>query len=212
MIKSIDYRNREEWLKNRTLSLGASEIAVACGMSNFKTVQELWEEKTGKVKPADLSENERVKYGTLAESPLRELFQLKYIEEYKVDYFPYKVYFNDETPYLTCTLDGEITRISDKAKGVYECKTVLVNNKDTLDAWKGKIPDYYYCQTLQQMYCTGFQFVVLNVELRFPNNNSEIREYLIKRQEEDIAWVVSQGKKFWNYVVKNIRPPIKITI
>lgn len=214
MIKFIDYPDRESWLSNRNKSIGASEIAFACGISNFKTVVELWEEKTGRKKPNDISFDERVDYGTKAEQYLRELFKLKHKKDFIVNYNPFRVYHNEENPFLTCTPDGEIIRLSDNAKGLYECKTVLVNSKTTLDEWKGKIPNVYYCQICQQLYCTGFTFAVLNAELRFPDNSAEIREYEIQRQsaENDIAWLVGKGKEFWRCVTDNKRPSLSLTL
>lgn len=214
MIKYTDYPDRKTWLENRYKTLGASEIAIACEMSRFKSRSDLWEEKTGRRQAEDITENERVHYGTEAEKYLRALFALKHEKEYRVEYFPYRVYFNEEEPYLTATLDGIITRLSDGAKGGYECKTVLVQSKRTLEEWDNRIPETYYCQILQQMFTAGLDFVILNAELRFPDNNAEIREYLIERSnvENDIKWVVRKGHEFWWYVLNDKRPPITMTL
>lgn len=48
MIKYKDYPDRKTWLMARQKTLGASEIGIACGKSSFKTVSDLWEEKTGR--------------------------------------------------------------------------------------------------------------------------------------------------------------------
>ncbi len=45
MIKYTDYPDRKTWLENRYKSLGASEIAIACEMSRFKSRSDLWERK-----------------------------------------------------------------------------------------------------------------------------------------------------------------------
>lgn len=214
MIRYTDYPDRKTWLANRYKSLGASEIGIACGISRFKSISDLWEEKTGRRQAEDITENERVRYGTEAEQYLRALFALKHEKEYQVEYFPYRVYFNEEEPYLTATLDGLITRLIDGAKGGYECKTVLVQSKRTLEEWDNRIPETYYCQVLQQMFTAGLDFVILNAELRFPDNNAEIREYLIERSnvENDIKWVVQKGHEFWWYVLNDKRPPITMTL
>lgn len=208
MIAWNEYANRQEWLKSRTNSIGASEAAVACGVAKFKSQSELWKEKTGRTLPPDLSANELVAYGTEAEQYLRKLFTLKHAKEYTVAYFPYRVYYNTDTPYITCTLDGEIFT-EDGRRGIYECKTKLVNSKKDLEEWDGRIPDNYFIQTLQQLYCTDYDFVILNVELRFPDNNAEIREYVIDKQKhiEDIKLVVEQVKEFWEYIKNDKCPP-----
>ena len=210
MIKFIDYLDKQTWLANRYKSIGASEIAIICGYSNFISETELWQEKTRRREHSDIKDNVRVAYGQEAEQYLRELFKLKHKEEYKVDYFPYRVYYNEERPYLTSTLDGLITRLLDGKVGGYECKTTLIQSKQALEQWNDGIPQNYYCQVLHQMYTAGLDFVVLNVELRFPDNNAEIREYLISREgrQKEIDFIISKGDKFWQYVKTDKKPPI----
>lgn len=212
MILFKNYKTREAWLNGRKNSIGASEAAVACGISKFKTQSQLWREKTGRAKESDLSDNELVAYGTEAEQYLRALFALKH-RDYKIEYFPFKVYYKSETPFITCTLDGEITT-ADGQRGIYECKTKLINSRKDLEEWDGKIPENYFIQVLQQLYCTDFDFVVLNAEIRFPDGNAEIREYTIDRRKhfEDIEWVVEQDKDFWKHIEKDECPPERFTL
>lgn len=154
MLNFVDYPNREEWLKNRVNTLGASEVSCVLGMG-FQTQLDLWNVKTGKVKPKDLSDNEKVRYGTDAEENLRALFALKNKDKYLIEYNPYRVYNHEKYPYLTATLDGELTRVEDNAKGVWECKTVWVNSSRVLEDWNGRIPDKYYIQVCEQLGITG---------------------------------------------------------
>lgn len=214
MIKYYEYPDRETWLANRNKSIGASEIAVACNISHFISQSDLWEIKLGRRESNDLSQNKRVQYGTEAEKHLRGLFRLKHIDEYKVEYYPYRVYYNTETPFLTATLDGLITDLKTKKIGGYECKTVLVDSKKVFDEWDNKIPNAYYCQVCQQMYSAGLDFVIVNAELRQPDYTSEIREYLITREQakDDIEFVVDKGKEFWSYVITKKRPPLTLTL
>lgn len=130
LYSAKNYTNRKEWLKGRRNSIGASEIAVVMGISHFKTPDELWREKRGESVPPDLSDNDRVQYGTEAEEYLRKLFALKHRREYGMSYHPFKVFYRTDTPYLTCTLDGELQRYSDGARGIYECKTALIESKE----------------------------------------------------------------------------------
>lgn len=215
MSNYIEYPDRQEWLKSRNITLGASEISVACGVSNFKSIEELWEEKTAKRLPEDISDNPNVQYGTEAEEYLRGLFALKHRHEYSVEHHPYRVYHHPQYKFLTATLDGEILRLSDNARGVWECKTALIQSEKAYKQWQGCIPDAYYAQICEQLYVTGWEFIVLNAELRFPDNNAEIKEYTIERSElgRDIEYVGKCGIDFWHdYVVTNKRPPMRITL
>ena len=210
----IDYSNREEWLKGRIKSLGASEVASVMGMG-FQTPLELWKLKTGKAEPKDLSDIPRVKYGTEAETHLRSLFALKNEDKYNIEYFPYRVYLN-ENMCLSCTLDGELTKLSSGAKGVWECKTVWVTSKKTLEEWDGKIPDKYYIQVCDQLGITGYSFAVVTAELIFPDGNSEIRNYTIERNEQvenDIKYIQKEAVNFWErYVKTGTQPPVRMTL
>lgn len=209
----IEYNNREEWLANRIKSIGASEVASAIGLSPWMSQEELWEIKTGRREPKDLSTNSRVIFGQQAEGLIRDLYALEH-PEYEIEYHPYRVYYNEDAPFLTATLDGELIRIADGIKGVYEGKTAEVGKKVQWEEWKNKIPTNYYCQLCQQLYCVGeeYQFSVLNAKLKRLNGDSEIRSYEFKREEmeEDIRLIVDEAKRFWKYVQDDKRPPLKI--
>lgn len=210
--KFIEYNNREDWVANRFQSIGASEVASAIGLSPWMTPEELWELKTGRREPKDLSNNPRVQFGTQAEGLIRDLYMLEH-PEYTLEYHPYRVYYQEETPFLTATLDGELFR-ADGVKGVYEGKTAEVSKKVQWEEWKNKIPMNYYAQLCQQLYCVGeeYRFSVLNAKLKKLNGDSEIRSYEFSREdmEEDIRLIVNEAKRFWNYVKNDKRPPLKI--
>lgn len=214
-MKYIEYPNREEWLKGRINSIGASEVASVLGVG-FLSALELWKIKTKATTPKDLSDNPRVKYGSDAEEHLRALFALKNNDKYIVSYNPYRVYFHEQYEFLSCTLDGELTKISDSTKGVWECKTVFINSKKQLDEWDGRLPDRYYVQVLEQLSITGYKFAILTVELVYPEGNSEIRNFEIDRDEQvenDIEYVRNEVVEVWQkYVKTGKQPPTKISL
>ena len=214
MPNYIDYPNREEWLKGRIHSLGASEVASVLGIG-FQTPIDLWKVKTGRANSKDLSENERIKYGNEAEDCIRRLFALKHVKSYMVEYFPYRVYLS-ENKVLSATLDGELTRLSDGAKGILEIKTVWINSKKELDDWDGRVKPAYYVQVLSQLSVTKYDFAYVYAEIIFPDGKSELRPYLIDRTEQverDIKYVETEAVDWWNeYVVNGKKPPVRLTI
>lgn len=217
MITFYDYHSRESWLAARNLGIGASEVAAAVGLPDaFMTRRQLWRLKTGKDKPKDLSENERVAYGTEAEAPLRELFRLKHRNEYEVEYHPYRVYRNDEYPCLFCTLDGELIDKQDGRKGVWECKTVEIRSAREAAEWDGKIPDRYYAQVVAQMVVTGYDFAILNCEKRYADGSAEIKEYYISRENVresgDLEYIPQACAEFWQSVQKRKEPETVIEL
>lgn len=211
---TVQYKDREDWLSGRSKSIGASEVAIILGKASYKSPLDLWEEKTGRKTPDDISDDERVSYGTEAEEHLRALFALKHRRDYKVEYKPFLVYHHGEKPYMTCTLDGELLRLSDGKRGVWECKTALIQSKRALEEWDGRIPNNYFCQVCDQLNITQFDFLVLSAELRFPDNTAEIREYTIEADEVrgDMAYVEEEVTKFWRYIESDRQPPVVIRI
>lgn len=214
-MKYIDYQNREEWLKGRINSLGASEVASVLGMG-FQTTLELWKVKTKQEAPKDLSFHPRVKYGIDSEEHLRALFALKNADKYQMRYEPYRTYFHVKHDFLSCTLDGILVSVQDQENGVWECKTVWVTSKKSLEEWSGCIPNKYYCQVCEQLSITGYKFAVVTVELIFPDGNSEIRNITIDRNaqvEKDIDYITQEAVKFWEkYVIPGKRPPVKMVL
>ena len=71
--------------KKRSFGIGGSDASAIVGMNPYKSNIELFEEKTGRRIPEDISDKPYVKYGTQAEPLIRALFALDY-PEYKVDY------------------------------------------------------------------------------------------------------------------------------
>ncbi len=211
---TVQYKDREDWLAGRSKSIGASEVAIILGQASYKSPLDLWQEKTGRKSPDDISEDERVSYGTEAEEHLRALFALKHRRDYKVEYKPFLVYHHGEKPYMTCTLDGELVRISDGKRGVWECKTALIQSKRALEEWEGRIPNNYFCQVVDQLNITQFDFLVLSAELRFPDSTAETREYNIEADEvrADMSYVEDEVTKFWRYIESDRQPPVVIRI
>lgn len=214
-VSRLRINGREAWLKARQRGIGASEIAAACGRSSFKTNVELWREKTGRVAAKDLSENERVEYGTLAEQYLRGLFSVKHRKDMAVAYHRYHVLYRTEYPWALCTLDGELRETVTGKRGILEIKTSECLSAGDWARWENRIPDGYYFQCLWQMLVTGWDFVILFAELRKPDGSSEIREYRIERNEtteNEMDFIFHKGEEFWKCVEADKEPPMILTI
>ena len=60
--------SREEWLALRRQGIGGSDVAAILGLSKFKTQQELWMEKTGRlVQQQSADAEERMHWGNTLE-------------------------------------------------------------------------------------------------------------------------------------------------
>lgn len=200
------------WLKARQKGIGASDAAAAIGRSKRKTNVQLWEEKTGRVLPADISSKPTVNYGKSAEKYLRELFALDY-PEYKVGYDQYGLIANcRDAPWAFATLDGELTKRSTGEKGILEIKTAEIRTGAQAKQWKDAIPETYFIQVLHQLLATGYQFAILKAQLKYFSGEEldfiRIVHFLFLRNDylQDIEELKVGEKRFWDCVQSDKRP------
>ena len=206
--------NNEEWLKARLHGIGASEASAVIGCNPYMSNVDLWRLKTGRKQAQDISSNAHVQYGHDAEGPLRELFALDY-PQFEVSYGgAFDMVHNPEHPYIFATLDGRLKEKATGRLGVYEGKTTEILRSMQKEKWKDRIPDNYYVQVIHQLIATGWDFAVLNAQMKrvFDGDvRTETRRYFIERAEvqDDIDYLLAEEVKFWaEYVQKDREPPL----
>ena len=64
-------KSRTEWLRERFKGIGGSDAGAAIGVNKYKSNVDLYKEKTGMIKPVDISSKPAVLYGKHAEEHLR---------------------------------------------------------------------------------------------------------------------------------------------
>lgn len=215
-LQRICPANREEWLAARKAQgIGASEAASIVGLSPRQSKLDLWEIKTGRKAPPDLSGNEQVERGVRMESAIRAVFQANH-PELIVEHHAFDILFQDERPWLFATLDGEVADTAAPGKRyALEIKTAQPNGKAGWEKWSdGKIPGNYYAQILHQMLATGYEKVYVAAFL-FGKGNDEItyREYEFSRdgRQPDLELLLREETEFWDYVSTD-RKPFKFSI
>lgn len=210
-MKILD--SREDWLKNRMNGLGGSEISAVIGCNPYMTNVELWELKTGRRQPEDISDKPFVIYGTNAEDHLRELFKLDF-PEYQVEYIENNSFTNSNYPFALASLDGWLMDREGR-KGILEIKTTEIMNSMHKEKWNDQIPQNYYCQCLFYMAVFNAEFCILKAQLKTVFEGIpyiQTKHYFINRDEvqEDIEYLMSEGAKFWRYVQSGKQPPLKL--
>lgn len=207
MLIRQHYNSREEWLAHRT-AIGGSEAAAVIGRSPFMTNVELWEYKTGRKTPPDLSDNDAVEYGVRMESALRTMYAAEH-PELAVSHFPYDILHQDDFPCLACTLDGELMERSTGRLGILEIKTVQATSSVIWQKWEDRVPDNYFVQCLSQLIATGWDFVDLYAQLKRMNGDSVLRHYHFERADhlDDIEWLRPKLKRYWEEnILGDVRP------
>jgi putative phage-type endonuclease len=211
------FKDRKEWLKYRIRGIGASESSSILGMNSWKTSLELYNEKVNVSKEWNETMTDAQEYGTLAEDPLRRLYELS--NKHHTIYYQDKTIFQSkEKEFMLYSPDGIIFDTNTNEWGIYEGKTARILSAITKESWKGAIPNNYFIQLLHGLFVTGFSFAVLNVELRFDYKEEtfyERRAYTVRREthEEDIKYLIDNIEPFWNnHVLKKVPPPVYINI
>jgi len=209
--------DRAAWLKSRQKSLGASDAASVLGLSSWKSNTALWDEKTGRSTPKDISEKPYVQYGVQAEPLLRDFFALDH-PEYTVHFTPFKIFRHPDKPFLTCTPDGELTENKTGDAGGLEIKTTEIHSASGWERWKDRIPDAYYAQICHQMLVTGWEFVELLAQIKFTtidgDDRKETRHYRFEHEDclEDIRLLEREETRFWNCIQAGKRPALKLPL
>ena len=208
-MKRTVYADRTAWLKGREKTLGASDAASSVGLNTWKSNYRLWEEKTGRKQPEDISGKDCVIFGNDAEPLIRGLFKLEH-PEYEVYYNGVEIITSDERPWQSCSLDGEL--LLDPVKGVLEIKTSEIKSAAAATVWNNRVPDHYLCQVYHQLAVTGYSFAILRAHLRDVNgvNFSRDVEHMFSADEhkDSISWLVEQEEKFWKCVTTDTPPAL----
>lgn len=211
-VKSM---GREKWLLERKNGIGGSDAGAIIGVNPFMSNVDLWKIKTGRKEQKDISEKPAVKYGTLAEEYLRELFKLDF-PEYEVLHEPFSIIKNKKYPFLFASLDGQLRDRRTGRKGIWECKTSEIRRASDLEKWNNQIPQSYYCQVLHYFGVDDdFDFALLKAQLKRKDMHGNLwldtRHYFFERKDcqGDINYLQPKEVEFWEEnVKKDIMPAL----
>lgn len=210
-MKLLTFQSREEWLKARAGRIGGSDASAVVGLNPYKDNVTLWMEKTGQAAAEDISEKPYVKYGTVAEDHLRELFKLDF-PEYQVMYEPDNMWLNDRFPWAHASLDGWLVD-QDGRHGILEIKTTNIMQSLHKEKWNQRIPDNYYIQLLHYLMVTEFDFAVLKASLKTVFDGVpyiQTKHYFIERSDvqEDIEYLAQKESEFYEFIKNGKQPPL----
>lgn len=195
--------NEEQWLKNRSLGIGGSDIGTICGVNNYSTARLLYFKKTGQHEESKAFEFneasiERMSWGHKLEPIVADEYQAR--TGNKIVICPATLKHKDY-PWRLANVDRIIVDENEKAIGILEVKTT---NSRMLKDWEnGEIPVSYIYQLQWYLdildldfgaFATlvgGNQFVMIEVV-----RNTE----LLKEMNE-------AGDRFWNYNIKEMIEP-----
>ncbi len=216
IVKHFEKEN--EWLDFRKGKISGTLSAAIVGLSPYTSTTQAYELLVGESEWKDISSKDCVIKGKKAEDHIRALFALDH-PEYEVQgnsINGWDVVVSEKYNFIMATPDGFLKNLLTGKKGVLEIKTCAMINTYQKEKWsKDKIPENYYCQVLQEMYCTDADFGVLVAELMYDNNLTMRRVYIFNREDvqQDIDFLIEQEIEFYNkHVIPKVRPALTINL
>jgi len=185
----------KDWLEFRRLGIGGSDASVICGINKYKSLVELWMEKTGQIPHQEAGE--AAYWGTRLESLVREEFTLRTgIEVAPVNH----ILQSESHPFMLANLDGTCVH---PIYGicVFEAKTASTY---LAGDWEDGIPDPYMLQVQHYMAVTGYKGAYVAVLI----GGNTFKWKFIERDEEIIAMLIQLESEFWDLVQSNTPPPL----
>ena len=185
-----------DWLRYRTMGIGGSDVSVIAGINPYRSVYQLWLEKTGQTEPAE-SDNEYTHFGTILEPVIRKEFMERTGLKVRQKHMLLQ---SEKYPFMLANLDGVINL--DGEMCIFEAKTASAYK---LDDWQNGIPPEYMLQVQHYMAVTGAAKTYIAALIG--GNYFEYR--LIERDDEMIAKIITMEKLFWEVnVLGSIAPEI----
>ena len=189
--------SREEWLGLRKQGVGGSDVAPIMELSKYRSLYEVWAEKTGLMEPADISDKESVQWGNILEPVVGDHYAQMHPDRMvrRVN----AVCRSIERPWAQASLDYEV-KDPELGWGVLEIKTAGLRVEGD---WSEGVPVYYQTQVMHYLSVTGRPFADVAVLI----GGQQYREYRLMRDEEDIRAVNKAVDDFWSMVENDIEPP-----
>lgn len=185
------------WHEQRDKGVGGSDVGVIIGVNRWKSVEQLWREKTGRIKPEDISHKPAIILGNALEPALRNEYAYRH-PNVKVEEPQYMLQ-DDEHPWRQASLDGVLT-YEDGRTEVLEIKTV---GWASAQYWEpDTVPISYACQVLHYMAVSGYRQAQLIAMI----GNTRIVERTVERDEYLIDLIESEVDEFWTSVQKDKTP------
>lgn len=209
----IDEQRRAAWLKQRLQGLGASDIPVLFGLSQWKSPYALWAEKVQLSSPVD-EMSEQSEWGLRLEEPIA----LKFGEEtgrYLRPRDPFAIIQHPEIRFLQATIDRDQTVVAgsvmpfdlDPANaealedGVVELKTAYFTKGSE---WADEPPLAYQVQLQAQLLVTGRSWGSIAVLI----GGSKFIWKDIQAHPEFQQRIVHEATAFWDRVLRQEAPDV----
>lgn len=175
-------QDTEEWHEFRRRHVGASDAPIIMGVSPWRTLKELWEEKVTGI--SNYKENFAMTRGKELEPEARKLYEFltdRCVNPEVLEHPQYK--------FLSASFDGL------SPFGNFACEIKISGKKDHQKALDGEIPEKYYPQLQHQIFVANLE------EIDYFSWNEDSHALItVKRDQQYIVKMVEKELEFWSYV------------
>lgn len=194
VVVKTNHLTREEWLKYRTGGIGGSDVSIIAGINPFKSVHQLWLEKTGQIEP-EQTESEYAHFGTLLEPIVRKEFTERTGIKVRQKHMLLQ---SEQYPFMYADLDGVINENGELA--IFEAKTA---SQYKMDTWEDGVPAGYILQVQHYMAVTGAKKTYIAALV----GGNHFVYHVVERDEVLITKLIAMETYFWEtYVLGGVEP------
>lgn len=196
LIKINNEMTREQWLSHRArLGIGGSDVSVLFGVNKFRSIFDLWLEKTGQKKPEE-STSEAAHFGTLLEETVKREFMARTGLKVRAKN---AILQHEEYPWCIANLDGVINE--DGEPVIFEAKTAIEYKSSD---WEKGVPFEYMLQVNHYFAVTGYRKAYVAALV----GGNKFYIHTLYRDEELIAEIIRREKEFWQVNVLGRVEPV----
>lgn len=185
---------RQEWLKYRTQGIGGSDVSIIAGINPFKSVHQLWLEKTGQIEVEE-ENSAYTHFGTMLEPIVRREFSERTGIKVRQKHMLLQ---SEEYPFMLADLDGVINE--DGNMCIFEAKTASAYKQEI---WEEGVPAPYILQVQHYMAVTGARKTYIAALV----GGNYFIYHEVERDEEMIGKIITMERYFWEtYVMGGMEP------
>lgn len=184
----------KDWLKQRRLGIGGSDVATILGLNKYSSPYQLWLDKTGQIEIDESEVSDAAHFGNVLEEVVAKEFTERTGKKVRR---ANRMFQHDQYPFLLANIDRDI--VGENA--ILECKTASMY---LADRWEGEdIPEQYICQVQHYMNVLNREYAYMAVLI----GGQKFVWKKIERDQELIDIIQDKLIEFWEVNVKQMIPP-----
>lgn len=182
--------SRNDWLEHRRCGIGGSDAAVIMGVSPWKSLMDLWLEKTGQY--VEGIDSESMYWGRVLEDVIAKEFAIR--NKLKIRRVN-AILQHPDYPYMIANVDRVIV-------GRKEGLEIKTGHEFSSQHWENGVPAYYYAQVQHYMAVTGFKLWHIAVLI----GGNKYEQFVVHRSEDYINELIAAEAEFWQMVQEERLP------